>query len=85
MKWGALYLPIEWPKDVKTRPEMDQDLGGTPPDDFGCDRVRLLELTDRFCASNPGLPHPFFGVLTDRERLRWGYLHMDHHLRQFGV
>src|SRR4051794_30382621 len=85
MKWGALYLPIEWPKGVPTRPEMDQRIGGTPPDEFDRDRDRLLQLTERFCASNPGFAHPFFGVLTDSERLRWGYLHMDHHLRQFGV
>jgi hypothetical protein len=29
--------------------------------------------------------HPIFGELTDSERMRWGYLHMDHHLRQFGA
>jgi hypothetical protein len=85
MKWGALYIPIEWPKEVQTRPEMDQTKGGTPPGDFEQDRAVLLNLTDRFCASNPGFAHPIFGVLTDSERLRWGYLHMDHHLRQFGV
>jgi hypothetical protein len=29
--------------------------------------------------------HPIFGVMTEQEWLRWGYLHMDHHLRQFGL
>jgi hypothetical protein len=29
-------------------------------------------------------PHPIFGRITRAEWLRWGYLHADHHLRQFG-
>jgi hypothetical protein len=29
--------------------------------------------------------HPIFGALSARDWLRWGYLHADHHLRQFGV
>jgi hypothetical protein len=29
--------------------------------------------------------HPIFGELTEREWMRWGYLHTDHHFRQFGV
>jgi hypothetical protein len=87
VKWFALYVPIPWPKGVPTRPEMDQGAGGTPPGDFEQDRASLLLLTERFCAPNRGLDwrHPIFGELTDSERMRWGYLHMDHHLRQFGA
>jgi len=29
--------------------------------------------------------HPLFGPMSRAEWLRWGYLHMDHHFRQFGV
>jgi hypothetical protein len=32
-----------------------------------------------------GQAHPIFGPMSDAAWLRWGYLHMDHHLRQFGV
>jgi len=32
-----------------------------------------------------GAAHPLFGRLTTAEWGRWGYRHMDHHLRQFGV
>jgi hypothetical protein len=28
--------------------------------------------------------HPIFGRMTEAEWMRWGYLHTDHHLRQFG-
>jgi hypothetical protein len=34
MKWAALWLPLPWPHGIKTRPEMDQQQGGTPPADF---------------------------------------------------
>jgi len=29
--------------------------------------------------------HPIFGQMTEKEWMRWGYLHSDHHLRQFGA
>src|SRR5262245_2349443 len=63
MKWFALYVPLPWPHGVKTMPEMDQEIGGTPPDDFEHDRKRLLELIERFTAPAKGMefhPHPFF-------------------------
>jgi hypothetical protein len=25
-----------------------------------------------------------FGPMSERDWMRWGYLHADHHLRQFG-
>jgi hypothetical protein len=62
MKWGALYAPLPWPHGIKTMPEMDQEIGGTPPDDFERDRD-----------------------MSEAEWMRWGYLHCDHHLRQFGL
>lgn len=88
VKWVALYAPIPWPKGVPTRPEMDQFAGGSAPKEFESDRQVLLALIDRF--SNPARdfewsPHPIFGGMPDPEWLRWGYLHTDHHLRQFGL
>src|SRR5437763_486302 len=37
MKSFVLYAPIKWPQGVATRPEMDQQLGGTPPSEFDSD------------------------------------------------
>jgi hypothetical protein len=88
IKWGALYLPIPWPKNVPTRPEVEQGAGGTPPTDFERDRADLLLLLQRFCAPAGGVrmsPHPAFGEMGVSDWQRWGYLHTDHHLRQFGV
>ncbi len=85
MKWVALRLPLKWPKGVATRPEMDQGVGGTPLAEFEKDRADLLSIVRRFCGTaNLPVPHPFFGTMSRQEWLRWGYLHADHHLRQFG-
>jgi hypothetical protein len=88
VKWVALYAPIRWPKGVPTRPEMDQFGGGSAPSEFESYRQSLLALIERF--SNPTRnfewsPHPIFGKMPDPEWLRWGYLHTDHHLRQFDL
>ncbi len=86
VKWIALYAPFRWPKGVPTRPEMDQNIGGTQPVDFNQDRAKLTTIIDRF--SDPAREdwgmHPMFGRISKADWLRWGYLHADHHLRQFG-
>jgi hypothetical protein len=88
VKWFALYVPLPWPHGVKTRPEMDQSQGGTPPGDFAADLLELRRLVDKV-TGNPRQfewqPHPIFHSMTEQDWMRWGYLHMDHHLRQFGV
>lgn len=87
IKWVALRLPLKWPPGVQTPPEVDQEIGGTKPVEFERDRRELEALMERFaqCRSRDLQPHPLFGRLSDTEWQRWGYLHMDHHLRQFGV
>jgi hypothetical protein len=86
VKWLALQSPTKWPKGIRTRPELEQRKGGTKPVNFEEDRGRLIAIFDRFCEEPPtaGCPHPIFGVLTKEEWMRWGWLHADHHLRQFG-
>ncbi len=85
-KWTALWVPLPWPHGIMTRSEMDQRVGGTRPEEFAADREKLRILFDRFC-DWPGefAPHPVLGPLSRKERMRHGYLHVDHHLRQFGA
>jgi hypothetical protein len=88
LKWAALYAPMQWPKGVATRPEFDQHGGGgTPPVQFEADMQTLLTTMRRF-ADQPRdfhfRPHPMFRELSEADWMRWGYLHVDHHLRQFG-
>jgi len=86
IKFIALRVPAKWPHGTPTRPEVEQGIGGTPPVDFEADRAHLLSIFDRFCSApiDPQIQHPFFGPMTRRDWMRWGYLHADHHLRQFG-
>jgi hypothetical protein len=88
VKWIALYLPLPWPAGFPTRPEMDQEVGGTRPGDFAADLAELEALVEIITtpASNYNWPaHPIFGPMSEAAWLRWAYLHLDHHLRQFGL
>jgi len=88
LKWVALDLPIRWPTGTPTRPEVDAERGGTRPADFEADCQELRRLLERFTHQPRDFqwqPHPIFGPLTDAQWMRWGYLHMDHHFRQFGA
>jgi hypothetical protein len=88
MRWVALWLPLPWPHGVPTVPECDATIGGTLPAELERDKGELLAMLQRFAAHSNVVAqhaHPFFGPLTEKEWMRWGYLHMDHHLRQFGA
>lgn len=88
IKWLALYAPVTWRTGILTRPEIDQECGGTKPGDFRADVKDLEALVDLITTQTAlvdGRVHPIFGRMSRAAWLRWAYLHMDHHLRQFGV
>lgn len=88
IKWAALYLPMRWPKGVPTRPEVDQEKWGTAPADLEADLREAMALTEEFARKPRSFVldrHPIFLEMTEAEWMRWGYLHVDHHLRQFGL
>ena len=88
MKWIALYLPVNWPPGILTRPEIDQEIGGTRPDNFAADVAQLESLLEFITTSTRRFDtqtHPIFGRMSHAAWLRWGYLHTDHHFRQFGA
>ena len=85
-KWLALSVPLPWPRGVKGAPESDPRRGGTKPVQFETDRERVVTMARRLMAeASDAHPHPMLGPMTRADWLRWGWLHMDHHLRQFGV
>jgi hypothetical protein len=85
VKWGALYVPLKWARGVPTRPEIDQCRLKGSVNSFESDRERAIALVPRLCEANlDGVRHAMFGPLTQSQWLRWGWLHADHHLRQFG-
>ena len=89
VKWVALYAPVRWPPGILTRPEIDQELAGcTKPGDFATDVAQVEACVALMTAPRADFnwpPHPIFGRMSEGDWLRWGYLHMDHHLRQFGA
>jgi hypothetical protein len=69
-------------------PEVEQGAGGTRPVEFLLDRDELLRIISDFCTRDCGTfaaGHPIFGPMNYDDWMRWGYLHADHHLRQFGL
>jgi hypothetical protein len=86
VKWIALHTSLPWPHGVPTRPEVDPHRDGTTPVEFEHDRKRVVELIRRFVQPDTRCGrHPGFGAMTRDEWLLWGYGHVDHHLRQFGL
>lgn len=88
VRWIALFAPMKWPHGVPTMAENDQERGGTPPEDFQRDVDALVVMIDRVTNRQKDFRwgrHPLFADMSERDWSRWGYLHVDHHLRQFGV
>jgi hypothetical protein len=86
IKTVALWAPFPWPPGYPTRPEVDPQREGRKPGDFDRDRDRVETEMYRFMdAVHQGTmaKHAIFGPMSAREWLRWGWLHADHHLRQF--
>lgn len=68
--------------------ELNQDKDGTPPKDFENDRGDLLQTLRGFgedFGPARSRPHPAFGEMSRKQWGRLILLHLDHHLRQFGV
>ncbi len=87
IRFIAFTLPKQWPEGVPTTPQVDAEKGGTPPGDFEADVAELKELLRRYVDTDGRTlePHYVWGELTRGEWGRYGYRHVDHHLRQFGA
>jgi hypothetical protein len=87
-KWYALHVPLPWPRGVQGRPDLDPRQQGTPPGDFEADRTRAIESLAALAAAPPpelAPAHRLFGPMSAADWRRWAFLHVDHHLRQFGL
>lgn len=87
VKAVALWAPMRWPRNVATVKEVEQGCGGTAAGAFEDERTRLLQMVARFCSTTTlaDARHPMFGRMTHADWMRWGYLHANHHLRQFSA
>jgi hypothetical protein len=82
IKWYVLNFVTEISKGkIKTVSEMQStDVG-----DWENDIHLLCNAIDRFPRCQQFAPHPVFGPMSPTEWGKLGYIHLDHHLRQFGV
>jgi len=85
MKWFGLRGPVRWPQGVPTVRELELGQPGTVPGELAEDIAQAVHAMKRFRAEIAEPPHAIFGAMTRTDWLRWGYLHTDHHLRQFGL
>lgn len=86
MKWWILRLE-KLPRLMHAAPEIDpKNGGGTPSTSFENDKFILKKILLGFAILGEFelVPHPRLGKLTKQELGRLAYLHLDHHLRQFG-
>ena len=85
MKAFALRVPVAWPKNVPTVPELRVGAERMRTTNFGDDKAAMMGALERFLALTDNRnPHSLFGAMETADWMRWGYLHTDHHLRQFG-
>jgi uncharacterized protein DUF1569 len=86
LKWGGLWIPVPWPHGFQGPAEIDALVTGTPPGQWEADKLELCAYVERFAAQPASLAtarSPVFGKMSFSDWMRWGYLHADHHLRQF--
>ncbi len=85
MKWIALRSGLQWPKNVQTTPELIREIESDCGGNFEtlvretAERMEMVAKGTRWQSE-----HPMFGPMSAEDWMRWGYLHADHHLRQFG-
>jgi len=86
LKFAALRSGLTWPKNTDTTPELIRVLDEEST-------ATLAELIDETVGKMEAVAsgvrwresHPMFGRMSAKDWMRWGYLHADHHLRQFGA
>jgi len=82
LRWLVLNVP--WPRGAGTRP----DLVATARHDFEVERTKCLALIDRVVGRDLESDWPRsanFGEMRGRDWSKLHYIHLDHHLRQFGA
>jgi hypothetical protein len=88
-KWLVLWVFPRMPKGVQTRATADPRRDGTKPVEFTRDMAELNSVTDRYLAQLGTIAatkeHTRFGPMREKDWLRWWWMHMDHHMRQFGL
>lgn len=76
----------KFPKNKPTRKDLDVVGSQLETNSFEEERSELLRLVNQTQREkNMVVNHPYFGMLNNEECGKFLWLHLDHHLRQFGV
>jgi Protein of unknown function (DUF1569) len=87
MKYFGLWLPRIPLRNLKAPVDMNQKFYGTASADINTEQQNLLRLLNSFRTSSEDFilkPHPMYGKLNRKQWGRFMFVHIDHHLRQFG-
>ena len=87
-KYVGLWLPVILFKNLEEPVDINQQYFGTASADIVTEKLNLLTLfalVSGLIAQVILLPYPMFGKLSRSQWRRFIYVHLDHHLRQFGV
>ncbi len=86
--WIAVNVPLQMPKNMKTIAELDPNKKYmTQPTDFQKDFDTLIASYNKMLnlPDSHQFEHPVFGKLSKKDVIKLTNIHLDHHLRQFGV
>jgi len=85
IKWIAIYGPFRWPHGVRAGAKPADAV--LDPESFEAERSHAITALEALAAPQGTVAegHPLFGPMSRADWLRWGFLHTDHHLRQFGL
>ncbi len=85
LKSKALWEPTPWRKNIYAPPALRRGAPTMQVGLFESDRADVLSELERFRRPEQvRVDHSLFGPMSFADWMRWGYLHTDHHLRQFG-
>ena len=81
----ALWMPVRWPRSLPTVAGLERGRALVAPGWCAEDHAELMAAFEEFVGTRENrTAHPILGAMSPRAWMRWGYLHTDHHLRQFG-
>jgi hypothetical protein len=85
IKWVSLHSGMRWPKNIQTPPDLKRAILERSKTEFDALVHTTIEKMETLARGSRCAPtHPMFGPMSEKDWMRWGYLHADHHLRQFG-
>ena len=85
LKTKALWEPSPWQKNFYTVPVLKVGTPTMQPGAFESDKAEVLVEMQRFRQPEQvRVDHSLFGRMSYLDWMRWGFVHTDHHLKQFG-